>query len=70
VYHSDAKGFETGFGGGDWAGVHLRISKGDATIPMQYYVCRQCGYFELYVRDVAALAKLDGSGNWKRVEKG
>ena len=28
------------------------------------YLCRSCGYLEMYVEDVAALEKLDTATNW------
>lgn len=31
---------------------------------MDHFVCRACGYFEMYVQDIAKLAKLEDCTNW------
>jgi len=36
-------------------------------LSMDYFVCRVCGYFEMYVQDTAGLAKLDDSTNWVKI---
>ena len=36
-------------------------------LPLDYYVCQTCGYFEMYVHDVDRLAALTDSSNWRRV---
>jgi predicted nucleic-acid-binding Zn-ribbon protein len=72
VYVSEASGAQSGLtaGGGQ---LCLRIYKENRFIPdvhvleTEVYVCRSCGYFESYVRDAAALSKLDDCTNWRRV---
>lgn len=34
---------------------------------MNVYVCRACGFLEMYVRDRAGLEKLEDCTNWHRV---
>lgn len=53
---------------------YLKIYRENKWIPDVYssqmtsYVCRTCGYFEMFVRDLSALEKLDDCDNWKKVE--
>ena len=74
VYHSDAKYPQSGLKT-DSGYPYLAIHKENRWIPdihhsqMVSYVCQTCGYFEMYVRDLNVLAKLDDCDNWKRVEK-
>jgi predicted nucleic-acid-binding Zn-ribbon protein len=36
---------------------------------LNVYLCRTCGYTEMQVRDVSKLEKLEGSTNWKKLER-
>ena len=36
-------------------------------LEMETYVCRACGSVEQYVHDLAALRKIDGCANWRKV---
>lgn len=72
VYYSDEKGPMSGFK--SESGLYLQIYKENKWIPdihssqMIYYVCRTCGYFEMFVRDLDVLEKLDDCDNWKKIE--
>ena len=52
--------------------LHIGIDKGGffgletTLLPFSCYVCRHCGYFELYVRDTSQLAKLADALNWRK----
>jgi hypothetical protein len=73
VYFSSAKGSQTGLKTGDGS-PYLNIYKDNKWIPdidyleMNYYVCRACGYFEMFVLDVSKLIKLDDCDNWQKIE--
>ena len=73
VYLSNAKGLQSGLKTGDGQPL-LNIYKENRFIPdidyleMNHYICRNCGYFEMYVRDVAKLSKLDDCSNWVKIE--
>ena len=73
VYFSNAGGGQTGLRTGDGHPL-LNIYKDNRFIPdidfleMDYYVCRTCGYFEMFVRDKNKLVKLDDCSNWCKVE--
>ncbi len=73
VYYSDATGETHGISV-DRSQPYVRLYK-DATwmpdvwmIALSYYLCRSCGYFETYVRDVGELSRLDACTNWQRVD--
>jgi hypothetical protein len=72
VYHSDAQGIQRGLMTGDGSPyLHLFKDKfvPDVTLlPMEYYVCRECGCFEMYVKEVGNLYKLEDSSNWHKVK--
>jgi predicted nucleic-acid-binding Zn-ribbon protein len=74
IYYSNAKGAQSGLST-DSGQPLLRIYKDNRFIPdislleMDYYLCRQCGYLEMYVRDISQLAKLDDCTNWQKVNK-
>ncbi len=73
VYLSTATGIQSGLKTGDGQPL-LNIYKENRFIPdvdcleMDYYVCRTCGFFEMYVRDTSRLAKLDDCTNWTKLE--
>ena len=73
VYYSDEKGSRTGLRT-DSSQPYLSIYKDHKWIPdihsspMIYYVCRTCGYFEMFVQDLSILEKLDDCDNWKKIE--
>ena len=73
VYCSDAKGSQNGLKT-DNSEPLLNIYKDNKWIPdvhfcrMIYYVCRTCGYFEMFVLDLSVLEKLDDCDNWKKIE--
>lgn len=52
----------------------LNIYKDNKWIPdinlcrMDYYVCRNCGYFEMFVNELNLLEKLNDCDNWKKIE--
>lgn len=42
----------------------------DVTIAeMDFYLCRACGFLEMYVRDESKLEKIEGSTNWRKVSR-
>ncbi len=71
VYYSDQKypnnGLKT-----DSGYPFLSICKDNKWIPdihssqMISFVCKTCGYFEMHVRDLDVLEKLDDCDNWKK----
>ena len=71
IYHSDAGGAQRGLH--VESGPFLNIYKDKKFMPdidlleMHYYVCQQCGYFEMYVKEMNKLGKLSDSTNWHRV---
>jgi predicted nucleic-acid-binding Zn-ribbon protein len=73
VYYNDAKGSQSGLST-DGGQPLLRVYKDKRFMPdialleMNCYVCRACGYFEMYVQDVAQLSKLDDCTNWSRIK--
>lgn len=74
VYFNNSTGAQSGLST-DSGQPLLRIYKENRFIPdialleMACYVCRECGYFELHVRDVSELAKLDNCTNWQKINK-
>ncbi len=74
VYHSDATG-ETHGVSVDRSQPFVRLYKDAKWIPdvwmieLSYYVCRSCGFFETYVRDVSELSRLDACTNWRWVNE-
>jgi predicted nucleic-acid-binding Zn-ribbon protein len=52
---------------------HIHSDKGflgDSTfLYLETYVCRACGYLEMYVPDLQELEKLPGSTNWQKVKQ-
>jgi predicted nucleic-acid-binding Zn-ribbon protein len=72
VYSSLARGAQAGLST-DGGQPLLRIYKDKRFIPdislleMACYVCRDCGYFEMYVRDTSQLSRLDDCTNWQKV---
>jgi predicted nucleic-acid-binding Zn-ribbon protein len=72
VYFSNASAIQNGLKTGDGYPL-LNIYKENRFIPdidyleMDYYVCGACGYFEMYVRDISRLFKLDESSNWVKL---
>jgi predicted nucleic-acid-binding Zn-ribbon protein len=73
VYHSDATGEAHGVSVAR-SQPYMRLYKDARWVPdvwmieLSYYVCRFCGYFETYVRDVGELSRLDACTNWRRVD--
>ena len=73
VYFSNAKDIQSGLRT-DNGCPRLNIYKDNKWIPdiessqMNYYVCRTCGYFEMFVRDLTKLAKFDDCDNWSKIE--
>jgi predicted nucleic-acid-binding Zn-ribbon protein len=43
---------------------------GGTSVYLTHYLCRQCGYTEMYAEDAQALANLDAATNWQHVEAG
>lgn len=74
VYYSDEKYPKSGLKT-DSGYPYLNIQKENRWIPdihhsqMVCYVCRTCGYFEMFVRDLSILEKLDDCDNWKKIEE-
>ena len=74
VYVSSGKGSQYALKTGDGQPL-LGIYKDAKWLPdidfceMNCYVCRTCGYFEMYVEDLEKLKKLDNCTNWKKVEE-
>ena len=73
VYYSSAKATQNGLRT-DSGYALLNIYKDNKWIPdihtseMDSYVCRTCGYYEMFVRDLNILTKLDDCDNWKKIE--
>ena len=73
VYFSNAGGAQNGLKTGDGSPL-LNIYKDEKWFPSitllntNYYVCQNCGYFEIYIRDISELSKLDDCTNWQKVE--
>ena len=73
VYYSDESYPKSGLKT-DSGYPYLNIQKENRWIPdihhsqMVCYVCRTCGYFEMFVKDLTILAKLDDCDNWKKIE--
>ena len=73
VYFSNAKGIQSGLRT-DSDYPRLNIYKDNKWIPsiassqMDSYICRTCGYFEMYVRDLNVLTNLDDCDNWQKIE--
>ena len=73
VYFSDANDIKSGLRT-DNGCPRLNIYKDNKWIPdidssqMNSYVCQTCGYFEMFVRDLSVLAKLEDCDNWKKIE--
>lgn len=73
IYFSNARGSQAGIYTGDGQ-LLLNIYKDNRFIPsidyleMDSYVCRTCGYLEMFVRDKEKLLKLDDCSNWHKVE--
>lgn len=36
---------------------------------MNVYLCRACGYLELYARDLSKLEKLEDCSNWHKIRR-
>ncbi|HEX8843726.1 MAG TPA: hypothetical protein VF791_03735 [Pyrinomonadaceae bacterium] len=73
VYYSDGQGAQAGLST-DGGQPLLRIYKDKRFIPditlleLDCYICRACGHFEMCVRDVNQLSKLDDCTNWRRMK--
>jgi hypothetical protein len=73
VYFSNAMNLKNGLLT-DSGYPRLNIYKDNKWIPdidssqMNSYVCRTCGYFEMFVRDLSILTKLDDCDNWQKLE--
>ncbi len=72
VYYADGKHRMEGLKAD--GGPFLQIYKDQKWIPdihisqMVSYVCRTCGYLEMFVKDLSVLEKLDDCDNWKKIE--
>ena len=73
VYYSDEQYPQSGLKT-DSGYPYLNVKKEKRWIPdihhsqMVSYVCRTCGYFEMFVKDLSILTKLDDCDNWRKVE--
>jgi hypothetical protein len=73
VYFSNARDIKNGLRTDSGYAV-LNIYKDNKWIPdidssqMDSYVCQTCGYYEMFVRDLSVLAKLDDCDNWRKIE--
>ena len=73
VYFSNAKDIQSGLRT-DSGCPRLNIYKDNKWIPdidsspMDSYVCRTCGYYEMFVRDLSIFDKIDDCDNWKKIE--
>lgn len=71
VYLSDASAAQTAVS----TYPLLKIYKENKWVPdiamleFNYYVCGSCGHFEMSVRDVGQLSKLDDCTNWRKIER-
>ena len=69
VYYSAAKGGQHGLN----ETSYVRIFKEKKWVPditlleFAYYLCRGCGYFEMYAQDLEKLAALEDCSNWRKV---
>lgn len=74
VYCSDASGIQHGLSINRSSPL-VQIFKENKWIPdvsmleLNYYLCRSCRYFEMYVRDIDQLSKLGDCTNWRKVER-
>lgn len=71
VYFSDAANAFNGLSNNPF----LRIYKENKWIPdielleFNYYLCRSCGHFEMKIRELDRLAKLDDCTNWRKIDR-
>jgi predicted nucleic-acid-binding Zn-ribbon protein len=73
VYRSRGKTtLDTGMRTGDGAPLlnirrQKRIFDDFKLLYLESYVCRACGYIELYVQDLQELANLETADNWEQI---
>lgn len=71
VYISDASGAQTAIS----TYPLVKIYKENKWVPditmleLNYYVCRSCGHFEMGIRDIGELEKLDDCTNWRKIDR-
>jgi hypothetical protein len=72
IYYSDAKGVQSAITTGSGS-LLVRLYKDNKWVPdiwllpLECYLCKECGYFESYVMNAEELSKLDESTNWRKL---
>ena len=67
IYHGVATDGEGLSAGSYTALVELHAGKEQATLWIDTYICRACGYMELFVANQASLALLPQADGWVKV---